>query len=91
MNLVMEGGSQFNVTDPIVIVSIPVKFYLQCSDILFMPSGLQLKFFNLIYLQGNANLYCLGVVKSGDVNIIGREFLVTESVISEVCCITFAI
>lgn len=47
VNLVMEGGSQFNVTDPIVIVSIP----------------------------GNANLYCLGVVKSGDVNIIGQNFM----------------
>ncbi|KAF2306277.1 hypothetical protein GH714_016193 [Hevea brasiliensis] len=47
LNLVMKGGSQFNVTDPLVIVGLP----------------------------GNTNIYCLGVVKSGNVNIIGQNFM----------------
>ncbi|KAJ9146926.1 hypothetical protein P3X46_029139 [Hevea brasiliensis] len=47
LNLVMKGGSQFNVTDPLVIVGLP----------------------------GNTNIYCLGIVKSGNVNIIGQNFM----------------
>ncbi|KDP23965.1 hypothetical protein JCGZ_25353 [Jatropha curcas] len=47
VNLEMKGGSQFNVTDPIVVVN----------------------------LGGNAYIYCLGLVKSGDVNIIGQNFM----------------
>ncbi|XP_065857286.1 aspartyl protease family protein 1-like [Euphorbia lathyris] len=47
VNLMMKGASQFNVTDPVVIVALP----------------------------GDAYIYCLGVVKSGDVNIIGQNFM----------------
>ncbi|XP_050229854.1 aspartyl protease family protein 1-like isoform X2 [Mercurialis annua] len=47
VNFVMQGGSRFNVTDPILVVGLP----------------------------GNAYIYCLGIVKSGDVNIIGQNFM----------------
>ncbi|XP_058009110.1 aspartyl protease family protein 1 isoform X2 [Hevea brasiliensis] len=47
LNLVMEGGSQFNVTDPIVLLSLPDK----------------------------ARVYCLGIVKSENGNIIGQNFM----------------
>ncbi|XP_057962634.1 aspartyl protease family protein 1-like isoform X1 [Malania oleifera] len=44
--LTMEGGKQFNVTQPTVLVSLNGRY-----------------------------LYCLGVIKSGDVNIIGQNFM----------------
>ncbi|GAA0154216.1 aspartic protease [Lithospermum erythrorhizon] len=46
--LTMKGGSQYNVTDPIVIFSLE---------------------------GGRGYIYCLAVVKSGDVNIIGQNFM----------------
>ncbi|XVE82436.1 hypothetical protein DITRI_Ditri16bG0004700 [Diplodiscus trichospermus] len=46
VNLTMEGGDQFFVFDPLIVVS------LQIGDV-----------------------YCLGVVKSDDVNIIGQNFM----------------
>ncbi|KAA8532016.1 hypothetical protein F0562_006842 [Nyssa sinensis] len=47
VNLTMESGNQFYVTDPIIIIS---------------------------FDNGSA-MYCLGVLKSGDVNIIGQNFM----------------
>ncbi|WCJ32715.1 Eukaryotic aspartyl protease family protein [Euphorbia peplus] len=47
VDFLMKGASQFNVTDPIVVVALPNDQYI----------------------------YCLGVVKSGDVNIIGQNFM----------------
>ncbi|XP_059645302.1 aspartyl protease family protein 1-like isoform X2 [Cornus florida] len=50
VNLTMEGGNQFYVTEPIVPI------HLQSSS-------------------QSASVYCLGVVKSGDINIIGQNFM----------------
>ncbi|CAK9143564.1 unnamed protein product [Ilex paraguariensis] len=47
VNLTMEGGTQFYITDPIIVTSV----------------------------QGGGYVYCLGVVKSEDINIIGQNFM----------------
>ncbi|KAJ8764494.1 hypothetical protein K2173_006234 [Erythroxylum novogranatense] len=46
LSLVMKGGDEFNITDPIVVGS-----------------------------QDGAYFYCLGVLKSRDINIIGQNFM----------------
>ncbi|KAL6226983.1 hypothetical protein ACLB2K_000942 [Fragaria x ananassa] len=48
LNLTMKGGKQYDVIDPLVVLSDE---------------------------EGNILFYCLGVVKSDDVNIIGQNFM----------------
>ncbi|MCL7043767.1 hypothetical protein MKW94_003073, partial [Papaver nudicaule] len=52
VTLIMEGGSKFNVYEPVIIIS-----------------------------NGAAMAYCLGVVKSPNVNIIGQNFMTGQRIV----------
>lgn len=74
LSLTMKGGSQFAVYDPIIVISTQV---LLCSY--FFPSVICHFLRMVIILLANdlqsELLYCLAVVKSAELNIIGRKSL----------------
>ena len=70
INLTMEGGDQFYVTNPVVTVSLMV---ILCS-MLFLPVS-RFCCNELCYPElQSGDFYCLGIVKSEVVNIIGRKY-----------------
>ncbi|CAI0461381.1 unnamed protein product [Linum tenue] len=80
LDLIMKGGDYFNVTDPLVYVNLQVITWgglLICISILssyYYYGNIHLYEFGVVkMLQNGGLLYCLGLVKSGNVNIIGRE------------------
>lgn len=65
----MKGGDTFFVNKPIVIVSVKVTLFLQRFWL-----WISHLWWNSLLCFQDINLYCLAVVKSDDVSIIGREY-----------------
>lgn len=88
VSLTMKGGEKFLVNDPVLVISMDVR---PCYLFLSPPfSGLVTKLNFLCNLTSitclsiyakvsfdfqSGDIYCLGVVKSEDVNIIGRKYI----------------
>lgn len=75
LSLTMKGGSQFAVYDPLIVISTQV---LLCSYFFF--PGVICRFLRMviIFLANDLQselLYCLAIVKSAELNIIGRKSL----------------
>lgn len=69
VSLTMKGGSQFAVYDPIIVISTQVLFN---SRFLFITSANDTNIFSPIDMQSEL-VYCLAIVKSRELNIIGRK------------------
>lgn len=82
LNLTMEGGNRFFVTKPVEVFSVKVQLFTGFHHIYIYSSTvfcfhcffLSLFLIRNDHLQGGGRIFCLGVLKSGDVNIIGRKY-----------------
>lgn len=84
VNLTMKGGDKFSLTDPVVIFSIQVRFVRYRHA--FFPLLIFCWSCLLEYTevrshvsQNGGYVYCLALVKSEDINIIGRKYLFTQN------------
>ncbi|GKV45101.1 hypothetical protein SLEP1_g52222 [Rubroshorea leprosula] len=68
-------ANQTNVTYPVVNLT------MQGGDTFYVNNPIVV----LINEQGEAVIYCLAIIKSDDVNIIGREFLYTINLLVRTC------
>lgn len=74
MSLTMKGGSHFAVYDPTIVISTQVLFqYVFCGYFSYISclSSHGIKFLSS-YRQSEL-VYCLAIVKSRELNIIGRK------------------
>ncbi len=75
----MKGGDDYYVTDPIVPVSSEVRTLSQTSGFMISNDSLTTLISNsFCYIQVEGNLLCLGIQKSDNLNIIGREYTTEE-------------
>lgn len=76
MNLTMQGGSQFFVNSPIEMINLVdyVSARIFRCLVLCLCLILMLPF----WIDQGIYVYCLAIVKSDDVNIIGREYVETK-------------
>ena len=72
MSLTMKGGSHFPVYDPIIVISTQVVSCSWTFFFLFFTLKIALKILISNDLQSKL-VYCLAVVKSTELNIIGRK------------------
>lgn len=71
ISLTMKGGSQFVVYDPIIVISTQVSLFL---GYLVLLNNLQhLLNINPTNDLQNEIVYCLAVIKSAELSIIGRK------------------
>lgn len=76
----MKGGGHFAVSDPVIVISTQVIFCRYLFSITCVVYVTQIvNIFHSIYLQSEL-VYCLAVVKSAELNIIGRECYIFELV-----------
>lgn len=70
-----EGGGMFSVSEPGLVVSLQVlPLFIRCKfDIVVSCNSLNGFCIHLSIVQENEFLYCLAVVKSSKLNIIGRK------------------
>lgn len=78
LSLTMKGNSHFTINDPIIVISTEVILSLFTSFAI-VPCLLQLNFHLCadtysfsVFSQGEL-VYCLAIVKSSELNIIGRK------------------
>jgi hypothetical protein len=69
----MGGGSRFTVYDPIIIISTQVA--LKSTYLTIVKLWGYIHITNMLLLQSEL-VYCLAVVKSAELNIIGRKSLI---------------
>jgi hypothetical protein len=69
----MGGGSRFTVYDPIIIISTQVA--LKSTYLTNVKIWGYIHITNMLLLQSEL-VYCLAVVKSAELNIIGRKSLI---------------
>lgn len=77
LSLTMKGGSQFAVYDPVIVISTQVSFFFRYFVLLNNLQHLLLSM-NLTNDLQNEIVYCLAVVKSAELNIIGRKFVLAN-------------
>lgn len=73
----MKGGGQFAIYDPIIVISslvgLPLPYLFKiASVILFISVNIKFCFVSLV--MQHELVYCLGVIKSAELNIIGRKY-----------------
>ncbi len=75
MGLTMKGGSQFSVYDPIIVISTQVMFssWFLFSIISIVYQQIILNTFPANDMQSGV-VYCLAIVKSTELSIIGRKY-----------------
>lgn len=95
VNLTMKGGDKFYVTHPIELVSLQVRFarYRHAFFLLLILYWSCLLEYTEVCSHDSQNgsyVYCLALVKSEDINIIGRKYLLTQYSVHLCSCMKFS-